>query len=190
MLKKKLALALSLLAATSFASTASAYDISETLNLDSLLAIAPGVTTIAGQGIAGLTLPDGKSFNGILAAAANNNKTFDFKVTFDISPSYTADFNVLLLTAASTYTATSFTFNGVNAPYTVGFVQGAIDTLTLAPGLNTLELTGVIGPQGTTGITYNIGLSNIHPVPEPEQWAMLLLGLPLVGRFVNRKKAA
>jgi len=57
----------------------------------------------------------------------------------------------------------------------------------VANAINVIDLIGTAGPNGTASVTYGVTLA---PVPEPEQWAMLLLGLPLVARIASRKAAA
>lgn len=76
-------------------------------------------------------------------------------------------------------------------------------SIFLTAGWNTFEVKGTIGAlqngfsTGANGITFQgiysgLLIPNIPPqaVPEPEQWAMLLMGLPLLSWIASRKKAA
>ncbi len=49
--------------------------------------------------------------------------------------------------------------------------------------------TDVIG-TGKYTIHTNFDIKAVSPVPEPEEWAMMTLGLPLMGWFAKRKKSA
>jgi hypothetical protein len=76
-----------------------------------------------------------------------------------------------------------------------GFVF-AIPAVTLAAGTYYVDVTGAVS-TGSVGafnvsVTTDAALANtpVTPVPEPEQWGMLLLGLPMISWMVRRKQAA
>jgi hypothetical protein len=75
------------------------------------------------------------------------------------------------------------------------------DTLSLANPVNlvagnTYELkVNYMGGSSLTNVNtegHYLGYVtlNVNPVPEPEQWAMLLLGMPLIGWVARKKQAA
>jgi len=95
---------------------------------------------------------------------------------------------------------------GLNAGQaSVFYAQG--ETAALGAGWTTFELTGIIGykpffplnaPYTTATYASFVDTGNLsvtpnippQPVPEPEQWAMLLMGLPLLSWIASRKRAA
>jgi hypothetical protein len=84
---------------------------------------------------------------------------------------------------------TMYDFNGAIYPFAF---QTASDTsffasgLTLHSGLYDLEITGDFKVDSGT---YEGALSTIAPVPEPAQWAMMVLGLGVLGVFARRRRA-
>jgi hypothetical protein len=71
----------------------------------------------------------------------------------------------------------------------------ALNTGILAAGTYGLYVQGLVTPKGTSSYSGNIGFSYdgpsggtpVTPVPEPETWAMLMLGLAGMG-FVARRR--
>jgi hypothetical protein len=71
----------------------------------------------------------------------------------------------------------------------------ALNTGILSAGTYGLYVQGLVTPKGTSSYTGNIGFNYdgptagtpVTPVPEPETWAMLMLGLAGMG-FVARRR--
>jgi hypothetical protein len=215
---RRFALALPLLTTIVFASTANAAD-DYTITLDATNGINAAYPTGKAYGAAGvdglniydntthtlITASSTYSLNDFLGAKANNGATFDFIVD------YVANNNGDILDLGFTSGAAAVTYQNYGTktkPILEGIkINGSLvafdhtpaptsktdsfaiydDQVTLTKGLNIIELFGKVGPAGSQQVTEGI---TVTPVPEPEQWAMLLLGLPLIARFVNRKKMA
>jgi hypothetical protein len=62
-------------------------------------------------------------------------------------------------------------------------------TRTLAAGDYRLVLSGTVRPDGGF-YAWNLSTTAVAPVPEPEQWAMLLSGMALVLGVVRRRRKA
>jgi hypothetical protein len=58
----------------------------------------------------------------------------------------------------------------------------------LAAGHYAIVLSGVTGAKSLDYGSYGSN-SSVTPVPEPEEWAMMMLGLPLLGFISRRKKS-
>jgi hypothetical protein len=75
----------------------------------------------------------------------------------------------------------------VNFSPTVGVTTVVLDSISLLAGTYTLQIKGTVA--GSAGGSYS-GVLNIAPplpVPEPESYAMMLVGLSLLG-FVARRR--
>jgi hypothetical protein len=214
---KKLALALPLVAVTAFASTAMANSDHYTIVLDATSGINAAYPTGFAYGAAGesgITIHDDTAghigyvteaptftFNDFLKTAFFNGATFDFNID------YTATTAGDLLDLGYTAGAKAITYQKFGTPPKAEGVKVnghlvAFDNIpktttgsylindaqaTLIKGLNVIDLFGTVGPKGSQQITLGV---TVAPVPEPEQWAMLLLGLPLIARVAGRKKVA
>jgi hypothetical protein len=72
--------------------------------------------------------------------------------------------------------------------------SGGMFTTLDVPGARSTYLEGINDSGQVTGY-YRIGerfhgfIATIPPVPEPEEWALMLVGLGLVGFQVKRKEA-
>ena len=63
--------------------------------------------------------------------------------------------------------------------------MAVINPITLGAGSYVLEIRGDV--VGTNGGSY-AGTLNISPVPEPQEWALLLAGLGLIGFVATRRR--
>jgi hypothetical protein len=203
MFMKKLALILPLLAASAVVSVAHADDYTIVLDATAgINAAYPTGNAYGADGVDGLSIYDNTtsslvtassafSFNDFLKTYANGS-TFDFKVEYIgsgyLDLGYTAGAKSITYGAGQgiaidgSHVAFDLTPSGAVGSYLINDAKA-----TWSAGLHTIDVTGILGPKGSQQTTLSI---TVTPVPEPEQWAMLLLGLPLIGRFVNRKKAA
>lgn len=143
-----------------------------------------------------------KSFNGVVPAVGNFLYTFTFTVpdnggsgyslerlALDFGPAGTLD---LLFTAVALYSDTDAN------PANGGLTQLIPPIVAGGGGLAPIEFTAPGGPGGFRVLTVN-GMTNgtlggvfngsisVSPVPEPETWAMTLIGLGLVGFQLRRR---
>jgi len=159
---------------------------------------ASATTTSLGAATIGTPL----AFNGIVPSAGGFIDDFLFSipsnggsgysiVNFPLSIPSVGSFNVLLTNLALFSDADSTPWNGnetllksvSGGPNSVGLTWGATGA-----GNMILQVTGTA--NGTLGGLYN-GAISVSPVPEPETWAMMLLGAGLVGfRLRSRSKKA
>lgn len=86
--------------------------------------------------------------------------------------------------APSTLGATGLTYQGHAATATAG--GSATLTIPLAAGKYSMWVGGNGTGNISTGQTY---VASIAAVPEPEEWAMMLFGIPLMGWVTRRKQA-
>jgi hypothetical protein len=69
-------------------------------------------------------------------------------------------------------------------------------SIQLAAGTYYFDVSGVVSSGDTASLNTSLKVTSavantpITPVPEPEQWGMLLLGLPMLSWMVRRKQAA
>lgn len=63
-----------------------------------------------------------------------------------------------------------------------------LNNVLLTPGTYTLTVSGTSIGSTPTSYTGNLNLI-AAPVPEPEEWAMMMLGFPLMGWVARRKQA-
>lgn len=81
------------------------------------------------------------------------------------------------------------TAGSASSIFTSTFTSGTNNWQTEYLNFTATAATTTISLTGNTGSNY-IGLDNVsvNAVPEPEEWAMMLLGLPLIGWIVRRKQ--
>ena len=160
------------------------------------------------------------SFSSILGNQAYAGDQFDFTVNIFLTAAQVAsattvfDYNVFAIGANATVVSFKEIYGGsssIIAPFIdTGTGQASVyyafgETAALGAGWTTFELTGIIGykpffpinaPYTTSTFasfvdTGNLSVTpNIPPLPIPEPWAMLLMGLPLLSWIASRKKAA
>lgn len=145
----------------------------------------------SGEGL--LTGAFGNSYGG------SNMKGLTFEDTYNFTvPSFTNLNAALLSLSSSTVAGVKFTsfdlYSGSTllASGDVGSFGGlSLGGLTFAgvqsAGAYSLKIDGKF--TGTSGGSYS-GNVNISPVPEPESWSMLALGLAGVGFLARRRKSA
>jgi len=157
----------------------------------SLLAIA-SVGSFAGVTSLGTLTTSGASFGTVAAGSFSDNWQFDLGSRSNVGASLT---NIQFSFGLSTFGAiTSFAalldgtvLNLLSVP--VAVPGGTVTTnvlygsKTLDAGLHTLNVSGF---AGATGASYG-GSIAVAPVPEPETYAMLLVGLGLMGAVVRRR---
>lgn len=84
--------------------------------------------------------------------------------------------------SSNDYTSFS-TWSSFSAPTGEGLFKSGLNTLTF-------EVTNFAQSSGNpTGLRAEFLSSSVAAVPEPEQWAMLMLGLPLIGWTMRRKQS-
>ena len=76
----------------------------------------------------------------------------------------------------------------VNYSPTVSATTVVLNPLTLAAGSYTLQIRGTV--VGISGGSYAGVLNIAEPVPEPESYAMLLIGLGLMGFISHRRRTS
>lgn len=138
------------------------------------------------------------SFSVASAGAINHSLTFSIN-----TPLYAGSgiSDIPVSVPFGSFTLEVFNINGLNAKvfdsnnvlYAQFIQNGDADHLTLpassyfATGNYTLKVTGTA--LGSSGGLYSVAAVTV-PVPEPETWAMLLVGLGLVGFRLRQKHAA
>ncbi|TWI62600.1 putative secreted protein with PEP-CTERM sorting signal [Pseudoduganella lurida] len=121
----------------------------------------------------------------------------DFTDTFNLAPSsgfFSVDSSLITIGFLPT-TDVSFYAADINGFALTLSPNGTTEwgTLSMAPIMGPLVLTvhGTIGDGGTGPAAASYaGTVNISPVPEPQTWGLLLLGLPMVGYLSRRRKSA
>jgi hypothetical protein len=121
----------------------------------------------------------------------------DFVDTFNLEPSsgfFNVDSSLITIGFLAT-TDVSFFSADINGNALTLSPNGAVEwgTLSMAPIMGPLVLTvyGTVGNGGTGPAAASYaGTANISPVPEPQTWGLLLMGLPLVGYLSRRRKVA
>ena len=158
----------------------------------SLLAIA-SVGSFAAGGSLGTLTTSGASFNTAVASGQfSDNWQFDLGSRSNVGASLT---NIQFPFGPSTFGAISrfealldgTALNFLSVPVAVPGGTVTINVLygskTLDTGPHTLNVTGL---AGATGASYG-GSIAVAPVPEPETYAMLLVGLGLMGAVVRHR---
>jgi len=163
-----------------------------------------------GQGLGGIhsDLNPSSAFTDFLVANTdevnNTPQAFDVKFYFTAAQfsavSWSLQFN------DNSYSNLQLGVDGVNfgsvtdatTPFFTAQVGGATTPLQFADptnyayalnnGLNYIEISGNI-ISGDSGLSGTVQITP-SPVPEPEQWGMLLLGLPMLSWMVRRKQVA
>jgi len=157
--------------------------------------------TAFGNGLGNLKDASNQSLNTVLGTLKNNQE-FDFKIQFQgfVAGDTTKEsYNFTLSNVG--FQLISATLGGVSEAVTNsnGFYTSQVTKGTITAANPYLEIEGTGAPTGTLktlaslGGTDNIYLTPnnpVTPVPEPEQWAMLLLGLPMVSWMIRRKQVA
>jgi len=158
----------------------------------SLLAVA-SVGSFAAGGQLGTLTTSGASFNTAVAPGSfSDNWQFSLSSLSNVGASLT---NIQFSFGPSTFGAISSfaalldgtVLNLLSVP--VAVPGGTVTTnvlygsKTLDAGLHTLNVSGF---AGATGASYG-GSIAVAPVPEPETYAMLLVGLGLMGAVVRRR---
>lgn len=151
------------------------------------------------SGIGGLfdndPIPD--TLNSDLSSLITGD-TFDFKIIYT-NPSALAGFESDRVAFDSfLFSNITVTLNGVSqlvtAPGVDALFWQASGSSTFIGTSSVLEITGNVnlGTGNASGDAIISVIPNlpITSVPEPEQWAMLLLGLPLLSSVARMKKAA
>lgn len=186
---RKLALAMTALAACALGTTAQAATILITPTTPS------DNTSIgaAGAGISRITCPAGAGITGGFACSFSNSLTFATPAGFTLasatlSSNYTDSQlaeNIDFTTA--TLNGTAFTFNPSGQ-----FEFGSVGNVPLVTsGLNTLTVNG---NAGTAALGANASFSGVlsfapgSAVPEPATWAMMLVGFGAVGVGMRRRR--
>jgi hypothetical protein len=145
--------------------------------------------------INGLAAGTSFTYDFVFTVAANN--TADVQPSVGVTERATSGdvlTSVALFAGSFTTGAATGTALASYVPSLVGHTDSAYgDTANLGPGTYTLQISGTAkgGSKGITGDVQITPAQNLPslPVPEPEQWAMLLLGLPLISWMVRRKQA-
>ncbi|WP_347989878.1 hypothetical protein [Methylomonas sp. AM2-LC] len=146
-------------------------------------------------GTVGLYNPDFSSTILSMTSTVNNNQSLNYYVWNPTWPDMTTGLN----SYGNDGGVLSSTFSGL---YPGAPQQPFIVTLTTEVGRGTISLIQLptLSNHYTTIVDFNdnpIGgsanykaLINFSPAPEVEEWAMMLLGLPLVGWVTRRKQSA
>ena len=142
------------------------------------------------------------------ALTFNEAAGISFTKTYELTPGATDTAGFTLSGMASEFSALSFSIAALSAPATpilaqqATFVAGApgsyttsfndirnhsVSLLGKVPYLLTISGTTLAGTTGATVSLTNIN-STVTPVPEPENYAMLIAGLGLVGAIARRRK--
>jgi hypothetical protein len=176
-----------------------------------------GLATASGRGFTGqgsFVQPDDLSFRGQVGASASGTATppgrfsasvlavSNYDVTFTMAAAANYDLD---MASALSPTGGSYTFvltrNGsvvwdaeeVVDPHTGALVRTFTRTLVLEPGLYTLSAhVSAMAVADTSGAAAmdasGDGFFRLHPVPEPEAWALMLAGLGLLAARLRRPR--
>jgi len=129
------------------------------------------------------------------AFAVTHFEMGDFTDTFNLAPSdgfFNVDASLVTIGFMPTTDVTFFSAN-INGNELTLTQDGAVEwgMLSMAPIVGPLVLTvyGTIGDggMGPAAASY-AGTVNISPVPEPETWGLMLMGLPVLGYLARRRK--
>ncbi|WP_347987308.1 FxDxF family PEP-CTERM protein [Methylomonas sp. AM2-LC] len=71
--------------------------------------------------------------------------------------------------------------------YALGSTTGGFSNILVGPGTYTISIAGNAYTSGN--FTNTLTLTPAAAVPEAGEWAMMLLGLPMVGWMIRRKQA-
>jgi hypothetical protein len=159
------------------------------------------------SGAAATTVSSAFNFEASFTVANSYTATLIYETATLNLLSYTSGFPTISLTDLfledsnhNLISGTEFT-QAASLPTSVNAaIGGVLNTfpvaVSLAAGTYYVDVTGSVA-SGSTGalnvsVTTNAtsGGDIITPVPEPEQWGMLLLGLPMISWMVRRKQAA
>lgn len=118
--------------------------------------------------------------------------TFDYTYNFNLNPA-SAFTGIVSGWAGVNYSGFSASLTGANSGSTHYFTEsvgsGGQSVLSLGSvsgdSSYSLHITGTAGSG--SGATFNVNLSSVAAVPEPETFAMLLAGLGLIGMVARRR---
>ncbi|WP_347986993.1 FxDxF family PEP-CTERM protein [Methylomonas sp. AM2-LC] len=127
--------------------------------------------------------------------ASSNNIPVELYQVFKgltVGAQYTISFAVLLDSSPSSATSFSANFGGSNLltlntpatsslPVTYSFTETAVSSK---------EILSFSGYNSNGNFNYLTGPISVSAVPEAEEWAMMLLGLPLMGWVARRRQLA
>ena len=145
---------------------------------------AAGAADAAVYNITLTALPDGTYTAGLASTVTGSGAFTDtFNFTIPIPGNASSTLASIVIGGLTNINFGSVTLNSAagSAPFTIN--SGALDqaTLTLAsvlPGVASIVVNGSV--VNGTGGSYG-GAVNIAPIPEPATWAMMILGMGMVG---------